>query len=216
MSYPVANSQIDSTGDTTTTLSFTPTLGNYLVVLMTNNASIAAPTDSKSNTWHIAGSLQHDTTDGDYAVLYYAKVTSTGSGIVITQTGGGSIIIAELAGLDGTTPFNAAAGGTAQNTTVTNTISATGGGNVVAIGGGWSNGTAANTPGGAYTKVQEQIDDVSHERIFMQIGSSVTAGSITFNWTANALGWVQTCAAFNIAGGGGVNKGAGFLLMIGT
>jgi hypothetical protein len=204
MAYPVANSQIDSAGTTTTTLSFTPTVGNYLVILICTTVAITTPSDSKSNTYVApTNGAGNDTTDVDKASIFYAKVTTTGAGIVLTHTNSGTVIIAELAGIDPTTPLNIANNATAQNTAATLSLAATGGGNIVCIGGGWSNGTAANTPGSGYAMVKEQIDDVSNERAYMQIGASIVAGTTTFNWTANALGWVQAAMALNIAGGGG-------------
>lgn len=197
MAGQIINSQIAS-GGTSMVLSWVPQKNNLLVVL--NTLQAAAPgsdiTDNKSNVYS-RPQQNNNTIEANIASLYYTVITASGSTFTVNYPSGGSTVVAEIYGIDRVDPLHTSNSANGEDTAATFNLTLTAD-NLFCIGGGWSNGAVANTPGSGYTKLQEQIDDISNERCYVQYGAK-NSGTRAFDFTVPVAGWVSAGAAFNIA-----------------
>jgi hypothetical protein len=77
------------TGVNATTSAINTTGANLIVIGVSANTVPATFSDSKGNTWTVAGGYQNNSINGNYSVLYYCYNPAAGSGHIFSTTSGG-------------------------------------------------------------------------------------------------------------------------------
>lgn len=182
-------------------------LGNLIViavVLEHSTDTIASVTDTRGNTYAIAGILQGSAGSGYQNAIYYAKNIAAGANTVtVTPTTGTTpvnLAIHEYSGADPTAPLDQVSSATAISTTP-NSGSATTTATDELIFGVISSNTAVTADASLTTRVDFTFNIFSYS--VDKIGTAT--GSYAVNGTATSNRWVANMATFKpfVAGAGG-------------
>lgn len=203
----VGTPQIDNAGATTTTLNFTPTAGNLLVVGQAFNGVTqpASMSDNKGNPYTRRGFV-HETTSGNWIQIWTAPMNSVAASMVITHGGSDTLIISQWSGIDLVTANPVAATGASQsgtgtpNTSITTTLA-----NQVVVAMVYDEGTVAQTAGTGWTLLAQGTDNVSHERGASEYQIPSTASTVTVTMNNMVAPWGAVAVALYNTGTGPAN-----------
>lgn len=208
MAYSLVQSKLATGVSTSVTMNSTPSVGNLMVVMITEYVSggstsdhIATPTDNKGNTYSFVDETWETVFNENHVAIFYTIISSSSATFTISFAGG-TIAAYEFSGgasssiLDA---FNINNGSSTNfNVSLTTTTA-----NCLVVGCfvDYQNGQPY-TAGAAYVLGLTELDSNSNERMGSEYdldGGAAGARNVDMTTTTNS-GWAGVAAAFKVAG----------------
>ena len=184
------------------------TSGNLIVVSVSgwpNVPAVPAVTDSRGNSYSIAGSVL--LTQGAYSAIYYARNVTGGTGDTVvtvnTIKSGGqiSMVAAEFAGVDTVAPLDKTAGAVGSGVTPSSGAMTPVMSGELLIGSGTHNGSTTTTAGSGLSMIAIPTEDSAyHQPLAMayRVLNSTDSAAATF-YLASGYPWTQNGVLFKPA-----------------